>query len=110
MKENVVIAIIAPEQPEDFFDLLWQGVWEATFDLGSFGVQVQDFTTGSNNVTAQCEILTTLLDQKVDAIAIMHAHVCALNDVIDEHEAHLGLNLSRAHEGGIGWAHLLFFY
>ena len=32
-------------EPEDFFDLLWQGVWEATFDLAPFGVQVRNLPT-----------------------------------------------------------------
>jgi diguanylate cyclase (GGDEF)-like protein len=81
------IAIIAPLQPEDFFDLLWQGVWEATFDLAPFGVQVRNLTTERYNVAGQQEILTQLIEDKVDGIAIVPAHGEALNHLIDRHEA-----------------------
>jgi diguanylate cyclase (GGDEF)-like protein len=81
------IAIIAPLQPEDFFDLLWQGVWEATFDLAPFGVQVRNLPTERYNVAGQQEILSQLLEDKVDGIAVMPAHAEALNHLIDEHEA-----------------------
>lgn len=85
MREHATIAAIAPIQPEDFFDLLWQGVWEATFDLSSFGVEVQNLTTQRDDVGEQRKILEALLDDPPDAIALMPVHVCALNDLIDEH-------------------------
>jgi diguanylate cyclase (GGDEF)-like protein len=85
MRDNVTIAIIAPAQPEDFFDLLWQGVWEATFDLSAFGVEVQNLTTGRADVAEQREILETLLASPPDAIALLPAHAIALNDLIDRH-------------------------
>jgi diguanylate cyclase (GGDEF)-like protein len=85
MRENITLAIIAPVQPEDFFDLLWQGVWEATFDLSSFGVEVQDLTTQQHDVIGQRKILESLLTNTVDAIAIVPAHASALNDLIDQH-------------------------
>lgn len=88
MDENIAIAILAPVQPEDFFDLVWQGVWEATFDLGSFDVQVRDLTTEWWDLDGQREILNALLVNGVDAIGILPAHACALNDLIDKHELH----------------------
>lgn len=81
------IAIIAPLQPEDFFDLMWQGVWEATFDLAPFGVRVRNLPTERYNVAGQQEILIQLLEDKVDGIAIVPAHGEALNHLIDELEA-----------------------
>ncbi len=81
------IAIIAPLQPEDFFDLLWQGVWEATFDLAPFGVQVRNLPTERYDVAGQREMLAQLLEDKVDGIAVVPAHGEALNQLIDEHEA-----------------------
>jgi len=83
--DNVTLAIIAPLQPEDFFDLLWQGAWEATFDLSSFGVEVQDLTTESQDVEGQRGILEMLLASPVNAIALMPVHATALNDLIDQH-------------------------
>src|ERR1019366_4855772 len=85
MRDNVTIAIVAPIQPEDFFDLLWQGVWEATFDLSSFGVEVQNLTTQDGDVREQGKILEMLLDSRPDAIGLMPVHVSALNDLIDQH-------------------------
>jgi diguanylate cyclase (GGDEF)-like protein len=85
MRENVTIAIIAPLQPEDFFDLLWQGVWEATFDLSSFGVEVQNLTTQNDDVGEQRKILEMALDSRPDAIGLLPVHVSALNDLIDQH-------------------------
>jgi diguanylate cyclase (GGDEF)-like protein len=85
MRDNITIAVVAPIQPEDFFDLLWQGVWEATFDLSSFGVEVQNVATERGDVGEQRKILEILLDSRPDAIALLPAHVCALNDLIDQH-------------------------
>lgn len=53
MRGDISIAVVAPTQPEDFFDLVWQGVWEATFDLASFGVQVAA-TLEEAGVSAPC--------------------------------------------------------
>lgn len=85
--QEASIAVIAPLQPEDFFDLLWQGVWEATFDLAPFGVQVRNLPTERYNVRAQQEILQQLLEDQVDGIAIAPAHFEALNRLIDAHQA-----------------------
>jgi len=85
--QEASIAIVAPLQPEDFFDLLWQGVWEATFDLGPFGVQVRDLPSERYSVKEQQEILKQLLEDRVDGIAIAPAHVDALNPLIDAHQA-----------------------
>jgi diguanylate cyclase (GGDEF)-like protein len=85
MRDNVTIAIIAPLKPEDFFDLLWQGVWEATFDLSSFSVEVQNLTTQHADVQGQRRILETLLDSPPDAIGLLPVHVSALDDLIDRH-------------------------
>jgi len=86
VRENVTIAVVAPLQPEDFFDRLWEGVWEATFDLSSFGVQVENLTTEHHDAAGQREILTRLLEDEIDAITILPAHCSALDDLIAEHE------------------------
>jgi len=72
-------------EPSDFFDLLWEGAWEATFDISGFGVQVQDFATGRHDPEGQQRILAGLLDARVDAIAVLPAHACSLNGLIDLH-------------------------
>jgi diguanylate cyclase (GGDEF)-like protein len=85
LRDHITIAIVAPVQPEDFFDLLWQGVWEATFDLSSFGVEVQNLTTRDENVGDQRRILEALSDSGLDAIGIVPFHLNALDDLIDRH-------------------------
>ncbi len=47
------IVVIAPQEPAAFFDLLWQGVWEATFDIAQFGVEVANVTPPRHDVEAQ---------------------------------------------------------
>jgi len=85
MRDKATIAIIAPLEPEDFFDLLWQGVWEATFDLSSFGVEVENLTTRHDDVGEQRRILERLLDSRPDAIGLLPVHATELNDLIDQH-------------------------
>jgi diguanylate cyclase (GGDEF)-like protein len=85
VRKSVTIAILAPSQPEDFFDLLWQGVWEATFDLSSFGVEVQNLTTSRADAGEQMRVLEMLLDSHPDAIALLPVHGSALNHLIDRH-------------------------
>jgi diguanylate cyclase (GGDEF)-like protein len=86
VSENVIIAIVAPAQPEDFYDEVWEGVWEATFDLAAFGVRVDNLTTEYRDVARQRELLEGLLGTGVAAIAIVPAHTYALDDLIDRHE------------------------
>ncbi len=86
MHDPVTIAVIAPVQPEDHFDLLWQGVWEATLDLGEFGVVVRNLPTDGREVAEQRKILEALLERGVDAIAIFPVHVDALDDILDRHD------------------------
>lgn len=86
MSDNVAIAVIAPLQPEDFYDQLWEGVWEATFDLAAFGVRVDNLTTEQRDVANQRAILEGLLGAGMSAIAIVPAHHSAVDDLIDRHE------------------------
>lgn len=86
MSEEVAIAIVAPVKPEDFYDQVWEGVWEATFDLAAFGVHVDNLTTDHRDAGRQREILADLFDSDLAAIGIAPAHSSALDDLIDEHE------------------------
>ena len=81
------IVVIAPQEPAAFFDLLWQGVWEATFDIAQFGVEVANVTPPRHDVEAQRSILADLLHERVDAIAMVPVHDSALDDLIGRHAA-----------------------
>ncbi|MCU1259699.1 MAG: hypothetical protein JWO80_2584 [Bryobacterales bacterium] len=85
MRKVVNIAVIAPGDPAEFFDLLWEGVWSATFELSSLGVQVEAFKTGGHDIDAQKRILANLLESRYSAIAIIPSHASALNTLIDRH-------------------------
>ena len=87
VREKVTIAVVAPVRPEDFFDRLWEGVWEATFDLSSFGVEVENLTTDHHDTAGQQKILKRLLDSDIDSVAILPAHSQALDDLVAQHEA-----------------------
>ncbi|MEX2260860.1 MAG: HD domain-containing phosphohydrolase [Bryobacteraceae bacterium] len=88
---DLTIAVIAPDKPGEFFDLLWQGVRRALSELAIFGVQGRLFSTGGHDPAAARKILMDLLDcgqtGAVDAIVLLPAHAEALNDLIDEHVA-----------------------
>jgi diguanylate cyclase (GGDEF)-like protein len=86
VSDDVSIAIIAPIQPEDCYDQVWEGVWEATFDLAAFGVHVENLTTDRRDVELQRLILTDSLDAGFSAIGIAPAHTSKLDDLIGEHE------------------------
>jgi diguanylate cyclase (GGDEF)-like protein len=85
MGKLVHIAVLAPCEPAEFFDLLWEGVWSATFELSSLGVQVDTFKTVGHDVEAQKKTLTSLLNRHYSAIALIPAHSSALNPLIAEH-------------------------
>ena len=83
--KQIEIAVIAPTVPEEFFDLLWKGVWSAAFELASFGVTVQTFKTDKHDAAAQLAILTDLLGSRFGAIALVPAHPQELKAAIAEH-------------------------
>jgi len=81
----MVIAVIAPAQPAAFFDLLWDGVWEATLDVSPFGVAVQSRITDRSDLAAQRAILASLRGEQIDAIALVPSHATGLNPLIDDY-------------------------
>lgn len=91
MKKPSRISVIAPAEPAEFFDLLWEGVWSATFELSSFGVSVETIQTQGHDFTAQSQRLEELLDDHRDAprdaIVLIPAHASALNPLIARHVA-----------------------
>ena len=85
LRHNLRLAVVAPSDPPEFFDLVWEGVWSATFELSPFGVDVDTFKTAGHDLAAQKSILTNLLDSNYAAIALLPAHVSGLNDLIKCH-------------------------
>lgn len=85
LQKRIEIAVIAPSVPEEFFNLLWDGVSRAAFELDSFGVTVRTFKTRFHDGRAQSALLSEMLDSSFSAIAIAPAHPEALNSLIASH-------------------------
>ena len=79
LKTPVHIAVVAPSEPCELFDLLWKGVWSAAFELAPFGVRVDRFETNSHDLTAQKRILANLTGKPPAALVIAPAHICELD-------------------------------
>ena len=44
-EKSITIAVIAPREPFEFFDLVWEGVWSAAYELAPLGVEVRTVST-----------------------------------------------------------------
>ena len=84
-RKPIHISVLAPGEPAEFFDLLWEGIFSANFELSPFGVQVHTHQLPGHDVGMQKKILRDLLKTKQDAIAIVPAHTSALNPLIARH-------------------------
>jgi LacI family transcriptional regulator len=73
------IAVVAPSSPNDFFGLMWKGIWSAACELAPLGVRVDSYETSGNDLTAQRRILANLRDNPPAALAMVPAHVSDLN-------------------------------
>jgi ABC-type sugar transport system substrate-binding protein len=81
------IVVLAPDEPVEYFGLLWDGVKSAAAEISSLGARVESVLTPCYDVARQKEILTDLLSCAPDAIAMVPAHASALDDLIDKHTA-----------------------
>lgn len=103
----MIIAVVAPVNPSSFFDAVWEGVWEATFDLSPFGVQVLDFMTEFFDPESQQKALTDLLEQPVDAIVLAPSHASLLDGLIVQHVSR-GIPVITFHSDAPGSGRSLF--
>ncbi len=87
VRKQIQLAVIAPSRPHDFFDLIWQGIWSAAFELSQFGVKVESYETQSHDVLAQRRLLKELEESPPAAIALIPAHKTALNNQLNRFTA-----------------------
>ncbi len=85
LSHNISLAVIAPQQPGEFFELLWQGIQSAAAELSVLGVNILAIATPQHDAEREQQILSELLEQDVSAIAIIPAHATSLNSLIDQH-------------------------
>ncbi|MGD1068502.1 MAG: diguanylate cyclase [Bryobacteraceae bacterium] len=81
------IVVLAPDEPVEYFGLLWDGVKSAAAEISSLGARVESVVTPCYDVVRQKEILADLLSSAPDAIAMVPAHASALDNLIDRHTA-----------------------
>jgi diguanylate cyclase (GGDEF)-like protein len=85
--KGVTIAVVAPIEPLEFFEVFWEGVWSAAYELAPFGVRVLTVTTASFDPAEQSQALCELLSEDVDAIVLLPAHSSRLDALIAKHTA-----------------------
>jgi diguanylate cyclase (GGDEF)-like protein len=85
VKKPSRIVVIAPEEPVEYFGVLWEGVESASAEISSLGVEVESHRTAGHDLRAQKELLTSLLESAPDAIAMVPAHSTALDELIERH-------------------------
>jgi diguanylate cyclase (GGDEF)-like protein len=81
------IVVLAPDEPAEYFGLLWDGVNSAAAEISPLGARVESVFTPCYDVARQKQILTDLLAAAPDAIAMVPAHASELDDPIDKHTA-----------------------
>lgn len=85
--KSITIAVVAPLEPLDFFEVFWEGVWSAAYELAPLGVCVFTVTTASLDAGEQSQALSELLEEPIDAIVLLPAHADRLDLQIEKHRA-----------------------
>ena len=63
MKTNITIAVVAPQEPFEFFDAFWEGVWSAAYELAPLGVNVLTVSTATLDVDDQIHALKDVFSE-----------------------------------------------
>lgn len=86
-RSNLRLYVIYPKEIEEssfFWDKVYEGTEKAKEELEQFGVKVEYIFSRYNNVHRQAQILSQVIDQKPDGIAIVPTSTTELNLLIDE--------------------------
>ena len=83
-EKKMVFAFVPKLLDNPVFQLAWQGAEAGAKDLGSGKVEVQRFAPVKSDAVEQAQIIESLIEKKVDGIAISVNDADALKDVIDK--------------------------
>lgn len=84
-ESSVTIAVVAPQEPFDFFDMVWEGVWSAAYELAPLNVRLMTCSTSKLNYEEQAVVLRDLLAETIHSIVLVPAHSERLDSLIDQH-------------------------
>lgn len=70
-EKNVTIAVVAPQEPFEFFSDFWEGVWSAAYELAPLGVQVNNILVENLDARLQAQSLEELLRNAPDVIVLL---------------------------------------
>ena len=84
---NITIAVIAPQEPFEFYESFWEGVWSAAHELGPLGINVLTVSTLGQEGEDSARALRQLLDQEIDAIVLLPGPFKGLDPLIAQHVA-----------------------
>jgi LacI family transcriptional regulator len=87
LNRTLTIAVLRPERPRAFFDAIEKGIATAAAELGGYGLDVVEHTTGTHDLAAQEALLEATLAERVDAIALVPAHPFRLDPLIERADA-----------------------
>ena len=83
--KKFAVAVVAPQEPFEFFGDFWEGVWSAAYELAPLGVQVQSILLESPDAERQAQALEELLRADVNAVVLLPADSQRLDVLIDRH-------------------------
>ncbi len=83
-EKKMVFAFVPKLLDNPVFQLAWQGAQAAATDLGNGKVEVQRFAPVKSDAVEQAQIIESLIERKVDGIAISVNDADALQPTIDK--------------------------
>ena len=83
-EKKTVFAFVPKLLDNPVFQLAWQGAQAASTDLGKGRIEVQRFAPVKSDAVEQAQIIESLIERKVDGIAISVNDADALKEAIDK--------------------------
>ncbi len=84
---NITIAVVAPQEPCEFYQSFWEGVWSAAHELAPLGVAVVTVSTLGQEGDECARALRELAAQEVHAIVLLPGPTQGLSAAIELHAA-----------------------
>ncbi len=84
-ERTVTIAVIAPQEPFEFFDGFWDGAWSAAHEMAPLGVRVLTHSTPGLDANEQARLLRELVGRTVHAVVLLPADSLRLDGLIEQH-------------------------
>lgn len=83
-EKKLIFAFVPKLLDNPVFQLAWQGAQEGAKDLGNGKIEVQRFAPVRSDAVEQAQIIESLIEKKVDGIAVSVNDADALKEAIDK--------------------------